>query len=167
MADFNLDRTIAETRGRLSRTRPGRKRADAGRSRMSKNVRAILQSLLSGQQRPPTGELLAQLAERCRQHGERCPSRASVYNFLPNASGPTYPVRELPEHVRASLYNLTDESNIPGHQLAFYLFNYGDSRALGFAASLPWLCLFQAERLRGFRPKSHALLRAVMQARGI
>ena len=39
--------------------------------------------------------------------------------------------------------------------------------ALSFAAGLPWICLHHAARMRGFRPKSRALLRAVLSFRRI
>jgi hypothetical protein len=51
--------------------------------------------------------------------------------------------------------------------VAFAAFNYGDVHAISFASGLPWLALYQADRVRGWRPKSHALLRAVMADRGI
>jgi hypothetical protein len=167
MSDFNLAKSLAEARQRLA-PRPTRStRADAGRPRMGHKAREILESLLAGQERPPMRELLSQLAQRCQTLGATCPSRATVYAYLPNASGPTYQVQKLPEYARASLYNLDDHSVVSGRELAFYLFNHGDTRALSFAAGMPWLCLLQADRLRGFRPKSHALLRAVMRTRGI
>lgn len=109
--------------------------------------------------------LLAELGARCRAEGVSCPSRAAVYNFMPRAAAPRYRVADLPEHARAVLLNLDDEAEVPGPQLAFYLVNHGDTRALSFAAAMPWLCLYQAERMRGFRPKSHALLRALIAAR--
>jgi hypothetical protein len=167
MSDFNLAESLAEARQRLSPRSTRSTRADAGRPRMGHKAQEILELLLAGRERPPMRELLSQLAERCQTLGERCPSRATVYSYLPNASGPTYSVQELPAYARASLYNLDDHAAVSGSQLAFYLFNHGDARSLSFAAGMPWLCLLQADRLRGFRPKSHALLRAIMRARGI
>ena len=78
-----------------------------------------------------------------------------------------YSVPELPVHVRDALYNLDLEGTVPGHQLAFYAFQYGDTRAMSFAAGLPWLDLYQADRMRGWRPRSHGLLRAVLAHRAI
>jgi hypothetical protein len=66
-----------------------------------------------------------------------------------------------------ALYNLSPADRIPGHQLAFYCFNYGSLAAISYAAGLPWLDLYQARFLRGWRPRSAGLLEAVMRARGI
>ncbi|MCA9620764.1 MAG: hypothetical protein KC731_17190 [Myxococcales bacterium] len=77
---------------------------------------------------------------------------------------------DLPEAVTRSLYNLapgSDQETLPGDVVAFYAFNHGEPRALSFASGLPWLCLIRAERRAGWRPKSRALLRAVMRYRGI
>lgn len=165
---FDLERSIDAARHRMRRPAKGPPRADRGRLRATTiRSRAILEALLSGQERPPMRALLAELQGRCAAAGEPCPSRASVYNFLPLAPVPTYRAQTLPAHVRDLLYNLSERARVPGPQLAFYLVNHGDTRALGFAAGMPWLCLYQAERMRGFRPKSQALLRAMLQARGI
>lgn len=56
---------------------------------------------------------------------------------------------------------------MPGPQLAFYCLNYGSLAAISYAAGLPWLDLYQAGRLRGWRPRSRGLLDAVLRARGI
>ena len=80
---------------------------------------------------------------------------------------PGHRVGDLPEAVRSALYNLDDETTVPGTQLAFYCFNYGGPTALSFAAGLPWLSLYQASRLRGWRRKSKGVLRAVMRVRRI
>lgn len=73
----------------------------------------------------------------------------------------------LPTDVRPCLYNLSDDATVPGRQLAFYCFNYGGGRAASFAAGLPWLDLYQAARLPGWRPKSRGLIQAVLRVRGI
>jgi hypothetical protein len=86
---------------------------------------------------------------------------------MARANGHRYCVASLPPSVRRALYNLHGTTEVPGHQLVFYAFNYGDLRAAMYAASLPWLDLYLADRLPGWRPKSHALLRAVMHHRGI
>lgn len=111
---------------------------------------------------------LISIADRsCRSEGLKCPSRASIYKLLAILPTATYKVTELPPAVRDALYNLTAESEVPGHQLAFYCFNYGDLEAVSFAAGLPWLALHQAGRLPGFRPRSRGLFEAVMRARGL
>ncbi len=56
---------------------------------------------------------------------------------------------------------------VPGPQVVFYAFNYGSAGAVSFASGLPPLCLERAASLRGWRPKSRALLRAVMSYRGL
>jgi hypothetical protein len=76
-------------------------------------------------------------------------------------------VRDLPPAVRSALYNFTPDCVVPGHQVAFYCANYGDLRALSFAAGLPWLAIHQALRLPGFRPKSRGPLEAIARARRI
>jgi hypothetical protein len=78
---------------------------------------------------------------------------------------PTFHVSHLPPDVRDCLYNIGGNAKVPGHQLAFYCFNYGSTRAVAFAAGLPWLCLYQAGLLRGWRPKSRGLLDAIVAAR--
>ncbi|HEV8240093.1 MAG TPA: hypothetical protein VGS57_12050 [Thermoanaerobaculia bacterium] len=79
----------------------------------------------------------------------------------------SYSIAGLPAAVRATLYNLSDTGEVPGHQLAFYCFNYGGLEAMSFAAGLPWLALYQAARMRGWRPRSRGLLAAVLDAREI
>lgn len=74
---------------------------------------------------------------------------------------------DLPEPVRRCLYNLSEASVVPGPQLVFYAFHYGDTSAMSYAAWLPWLDLFQAEGMRGWRPRSRGLLHAVLRRRGI
>ena len=74
---------------------------------------------------------------------------------------------------REAMYNLSSDDGgdaprtVGGDHIAFYAFNYGSPRALSFAAGLPWLCLVRAAGRRGWRPKSRALLRAVMKYRGL
>ncbi|HVS12347.1 MAG TPA: hypothetical protein VMV46_00345 [Thermoanaerobaculia bacterium] len=76
-------------------------------------------------------------------------------------------MRQLPAPVRESLYNLSEDGTVPGHQLAFHCFNYGSLQAMSFAAGLPWLALYQAARLPGWRPRSKGLLDAILRTRGI
>jgi len=73
----------------------------------------------------------------------------------------------LPSSVQAALYNLELSAPVPGRQLAFALFHYGDLAALSFAAGLPWLSLYQAARLPAWRPRTRGLLEAVLRVRGI
>lgn len=113
------------------------------------------------------GDLLKRIGERCEHEGRRPPSRATVYKLLDTLPTRTYRVAELPPAVRDALYNLDQETDVPGHQLAFYCFNYGTLPALSFAAGLPWLALHQALRLPGYRAKSRGLVEAVARARGI
>jgi hypothetical protein len=102
----------------------------------------------------------------CEQLQQPPPSRASIYNAIARAHPREYQVHDLPPAVHSCLLNL-DCSEIGGAQLVFHAFNYGTTEALSFASGLPWLCLLRAAEWRGFRPKSHALLRAVMAYRGI
>ncbi len=106
-------------------------------------------------------------AERCRKEGLGPPSRASVYKLLASVPTPKYRLRDLPPAVRDALYNMGPGSEVPGHQVAFYCFNYGDLAAMSFAAGLPWLALYQALRLPGYRDRSRGLVEAVALARGI
>ena len=81
--------------------------------------------------------------------------------------GRTFRKQDLPPAAQAALYNLAPESDVPGHQVAFYCFNYGDLCAVSFAAGLPWLSLYQARRMPGHRRKSRGLLEAVSLVRRI
>ena len=103
----------------------------------------------------------------CAECGLKTPSRASLYAALLRIPGNVYDVPGLPRHVRESLYNVASTATLPGHQLAFYGFNYGSLASASYAAGLPWLDLYQAARLRGWRPRSFGLLMAAMRARGI
>ncbi|MBI3182725.1 MAG: hypothetical protein HYZ28_11360 [Myxococcales bacterium] len=103
----------------------------------------------------------------CRESGQRAPARGTLYSFMAKAPTRRYEQARLPKAVREALYNVDPKASVPGHQLAFYCFNYGDVSAVSFAAGLPWLALFQAARMRGFRPRSRGLLEAVLRARGI
>jgi hypothetical protein len=112
-------------------------------------------------------EVLERVSEGCRRAGLRPPSRASLYKHLATLPTPTYRLAELPPAVRNALYNLGPDSSVSAHQVAFYCFNYGDLGAISFAAGLPWLALYQAQRLPGYRAKSRGLLDAVALVRGI
>jgi hypothetical protein len=123
--------------------------------------------MLHGQERPPMREIERDLAALCRRRRLRCPARATIYRFMARCPPHMYRIEELPPAVRDALYNLGPTGEVPGHQLAFHAFNHGDTRAMSFAAGLPWLDLYQADRVRGWRPRSQGLLRAVMQRRTI
>jgi len=103
----------------------------------------------------------------CAAAGLRTPSRASLYSALATVDGHSYAIESLPPDVMAVLYNLAPTGSVPGHQLAFYCFNYGSLAAASYAAGLPWLDLYQARRLRGWRPRSRGLLEAAIRVRGI
>jgi len=111
--------------------------------------------------------LRRQIAAGCMSDGLRPPARASLYNALARIQGHRYRTADLPAHVVQALYNLASAGDVPGHQLAFYCFNYGSMHAISYAAGLPWLDLYQALHVRGWRPRSRGLLAAVMRARGI
>ena len=112
-------------------------------------------------------EALAEIGRYCRREDVRPPSRATVYKLLDTLPTTSYRVRDLPSPVREALYNLAPEGRVPGHQLAFYCFNYGDLAAVSFASGLPWLALHQALRLPGWRSRSRGLAEAAACARGL
>lgn len=112
-------------------------------------------------------DLLQRLASYCRKHGLRPPSRATVYSFINRTPCRSYAADKLPAEVRRCLYNLSENSRVPGPQLVFYAFNYGSTQAVSHAAGLPWLQLHQAARMPGWRPRSKGLLEAVMRLRRI
>jgi hypothetical protein len=165
---FDLGASIERARLRLGDTPTGRKRrSDRGQHRSDPRVIQALRRLLGGHDYPTIGAVLEELRAVCARRSLPCPSRATLYKLILAESGPRYPVASLPEAVRAALYNLDLQSSVPGAQLAFYCFNYGELPALCFAAGLPWLALYQAWRSRGWHEKSRGLLRAVLVARGI
>ena len=79
----------------------------------------------------------------------------------------SFDIGQLPPAARDTLYNLDPEGVVPGHQLAFYCLTYGGLAAASFAAGLPWLALYQAARLPGWRGRSRGLLDAILEARNI
>ncbi len=123
--------------------------------------------MLLGIDRPPMVAVERAVNDLCAWHGQRPPARASLYNALPRFEGHSYDRASLPAHVRHALYNLEPQGRIRGAQLAYYCFNYGTLPAVSFAAGLPWLDLYQASWLRGWRPRSRGLLNAVLKARRI
>lgn len=111
--------------------------------------------------------LVRRVTERCTAEGLEPPARSSLYNALSRLEGQRYDISALPPTVVQALYNLAPTARVPGHHLAFYCLNYGSLTALSFAAGLPWLDLYLARRLRGWRPRSRGLLTAILRARGI
>jgi hypothetical protein len=127
---------------------------------------AAFQRMVAGAARPRLTEVGRHLTRLAARRGIRPPSRASLYNALPMLPGTSYAVEGLPAPVRDALYNLDGAGPVPGRQVAFYSFNYGSLAAMSFAAGLPWLDLYQAGRLRGWRPRSRGVLLAALRARG-
>ncbi len=169
MSIFNLKASIEQANRRLG-NRPfstRRPRSDRGQMRLLPEVKKALLRAMGGRDRLPLDQVLAALETRLRRQGLRPPSRATVYNFLKRAKTPIYIVNDLPTAVQAALYNLDAVGSVPARQLAFYCFNYGSTEAMMFAAAMPWLPLYQAARMAGFRPRSRGLLEAVLRARKI
>lgn len=170
MSFFNLSASLERAQERLkgaARAGGRRPRSDRGTPRVDARTLAILVEACGGYDRPAMSELLARVGKACRAKRLAPPSRASVYKWLATLPTPRYDVAGLPPSVRHALYNLTDDSQVPAHQLAFYCFNYGDLAATSFAAGLPWLALYQAARMPGYRSRSRGLVEAVMRARGL
>lgn len=162
-ATFEAEARFGPKRGTSARKR----RSDAGESRLAAPVAAALTSLLRSQERPRIREVQGAIQAFCRHSHLRAPSRTTLYRFVLQCPPRQYDIAGLPQSVRDALHNLDHGGSVPGHQLVFYAFNYGDPRAVSFAAELPWLELYQADRMRGWRPKSHGLFRTVMRARQI
>jgi hypothetical protein len=144
-----------------------RRRSDIGRSRLHPVVETKLAELLGGHEQPAMSALMAEMAEHCRRQRLPPPARATLYASLSRAPVASFPMRSLPESVRRALHNLGDDAVVPGDQIAFAAFNRGDTSALSWASGLPWPCLRHAALVSGFRPKSLALLLAVMRWRSI
>lgn len=169
---FSLELSQARAKERLGRTksdsgRTRRPRSDRGALRCAPEVVDFLRERCLAHERPHLPSLLGELAAYCREGRLRCPSRASVYTMLDRLDGHTYRMAELPPAVREALYNLGPDAIVPGHQVAFYCFNYGDLSAVCFASGMPWLDLRHAARLGGWRPKSRGLLEAACRVRRI
>lgn len=170
MSVFDIQASQDRARRRLngaSRTSRRGPRSDRGISRIDARIRAWLTEAVGGYDRPRMADVLTTVGDRCRREGLESPSRATVYKLLASLPTPSYRLTEVPPAVQNALYNLAAESSVPAHQVAFYCFNYGDLAAISFAAGLPWLALYQARRLPGYRPKSRGLLEAVAHARGL
>lgn len=132
---------------------------------MRPELLAELRARVLTAQRPSMTRIQRQLAALARERGWRPPARATLYAALATLEGSRHEVTRLPPAVRAALYNLAPDSVVPGHQLAFYCFNYGSLSAMSFAAGLPWLDLYQAGRTRGWRSRSRGPLVAALRAR--
>ena len=145
-----------------------RGRSDRGKSRLEPAVEAQLRALLRPRDfvRPGASEVRRRLGEFCKRTGQSVPSRGTIYNAMSRLPPIVYPRESLPESVQHTLHNVGG-TEIAGRHVVFAAFNHGDISAISYASALPWSCLLAAARLRGFRPKSLALLRAVMQRRGI
>lgn len=168
MSIFDLDTSLERAERRLGGTSASRRpRSDRGRTRLAPAVAAELERLLQGRERPPVREILERLERFCGAKGLKRPARATIYQAMARTLPRTHTLAELPRPVREALYNLSGVEEVPGHQLAFYCFNYGDLAAISFASGLPWLALYQAARLPGWRPRSRGLLDAVLGSRGI
>ncbi len=169
MSTFNLESSIQKAQQRLRHTRLStrKKRSDRGKLRLHRGIQSYLNKQLAGHVRPAMKQVLRNLRNHCLQKNLRCPSRAFVYQYLRKIELPRVRVNALPRPVQQALYNFANYSVVPQHQLAFYCLNYGDISAISFAAGLPWLALYQAARMRGWRPKSRGLLRAIMKTRNI
>jgi hypothetical protein len=128
---------------------------------MPKPILAELTSAVAGYNRPKMQHVREQIEVLCQRLGLRPPSRAAIYATLRVLPVPRYRLSNLPVSVQQALYNFGGDSEIPAHQITFYCLNYGDERALCFAAGLPWLALHQARYVRGWRAKSRGLLDAI------
>jgi hypothetical protein len=162
---FDLGQSQAEARKRLGPYSLRRRRVDAGRSRLRPELLSELRALVLAAERPSMMAVQRRLAAFARERGWRPPSRAALYAALARIDGSRFEASSLPEPARAALYNLAVDALVPGHQLAFYCFNYGSIEAQSFAAGLPWLDLHQASLARGWRPRSRGLLLAALRAR--
>jgi hypothetical protein len=164
---LDLNESLRLAHARLGPPVRRKRRSDAGLSRLPAVAVAEVRAAALGHNRPPMVELQRRVAAVCDAAGLKAPSRASLYNAFSTIDGHFYSVGSLPPEIAAVLYNLDPSGVVPGRQLALYCFNYGGLSAFSFAAALPWLDLYQASRVRGWRPRSRGLLQAVMRVRGI
>ncbi len=164
---FNIEESQRRAEVRLGRASRRRRRADAGRSRLPAPILAVVRQAALGPRRPSMAALQRRVTDVCAATGLKLPARATLYNAFDRIEPDCYRVSMLPSHAAEALYNLAPDTVVPGPQLAFYCFNYGSLAAVSFAAGLPWLDLYQARRLRGWRPRSRGLFDAVLRARGL
>jgi len=168
MAAFGLKESMRRAEKRLGGGRNLRRpRRDRGRSRLPAELQEELERLLQGRERPPVRTIRTRLEDFCAPRAFDVPARATIYQAMARAPARAYPVVELPKPVQETLYNLSEDSIVPGHQLAFHCLNYGGVQAVSFAAGLPWLALYQAARMPGWRRRSRGLLDAILRVRGI
>ena len=164
---LDIEESQRRAASRLGRSSKRRRRADAGHSRLQAPILAIVRRAALGAHRPSMAALQRRVADMCSAAGLKPPARATLYNAFDRLEPRRYRASTLPPHAVDALYNLEPDTLVPGPQLAFYCFNYGSLAAVSFAAGLPWLDLYQARRLRGWRPRSRGLFDAVMHARGL
>lgn len=134
---------------------------------MPADLQSELERLLRGQERPPVRTIMKHLEDFCAPRDLSVPARATIYQAMARTPARAYVVADLPQAVRETLYNLSEDSVVPGHQLVFHCLNYGGVEAVSFAAGLPWLALYQAARMPGWRQRSKGLLDAILRIRGI
>lgn len=161
---FDLQASLERAEQRLA-PRKRRPRSDAGGSRFARPVLEAVRQALAGQAYPNIQALLSDLRNHCSERGLEAPSRASLYQLMKRDPGVPLNIADLPTHVRDALYNLDDAGEISGAHVVFYCFNHGSLQAIQYAAGMPWLFLYQARRLRGWRPRSRGLLDAVLLTR--
>lgn len=168
MPTFDLQESLKRAERRLGGAPTSRRqRRDRGRSRLAPEALAKLEELLQGQERLQVRTIMDLLGDHCAARGLQGPARATIYQAMARTPPRSYAVANLPASARETLYNLRGTREVPGHQLAFYCLNYGGLDAISFAAGLPWLALYQAARLPGWRPRSRGLLEAIRRVRGI
>jgi hypothetical protein len=171
MSPFNLCKSLERAAARLGDSQAAggrRRRSDRGASRLEPELTRYLETLLHAHERPRMSALMNDLEAFCAgREGLRCPARATVYKFIDRCPGEEIEMAELPPEVQRVLYNIDSGARVPLRQLAFYCINYGDQRAMSFAAALPWLPLRQAYCMRGWRKRSKGVLEAILRARAI
>ena len=165
MSELSFAASLKRAQARFERPARSR-RGDLGKSRLPAPVERKLHELLGGRDRPPVVSVWREVNTWCRRRGLESPSRATIYGVIARVEPPLVAPAALPESVRRCLHNVAP-GPVPGQQVVFAAFNYGDTRALSFAAGMPWPCLYRAASMPGFRAKSLGLLRAVMAYRGI
>lgn len=161
---FDLQASLERAERRLT-PRKRRPRSDAGSSRFPRPVLEAVRKALAGQAYPNIPSLLSDLRNHCSERGLEAPSRASLYQLMKRDPGVPLNIADLPTHVRDALYNLDDAGEISGAHVVFYCFNQGSLQAIQYAAGMPWLCLYQARHLPGWRPRSRGMLEAVLLTR--
>ena len=164
---FDINESQHRAALRFARRSTRRLRSDAGQSRLPPSVLEHLRRAALAHNPPSVARVHRDIVAACIGAGLKPPARASLYNALARIDGHRYRVADLPDHVAEAVHNLAPGSDVPGHQLAFSCFNHGSLAAVSYAAALPWLDLYQAARVRGWRARSRGLLAAVMRARGL